>query len=176
MPRQTSYEFSRLVKVDEMEPGGEIQRTVEADAMERQALAERLEIVELKGLVAEVTLRRVAGGPLFSAAGRITADVVQSCVVTRVPVENHIDESIEEMFATEGHELPENFESDDLPEHFDGRDIDIGELAAQLLSLSLDPYPRAADAGTEWPASGEAAETEGRRPFEGLADMLKKQN
>jgi uncharacterized metal-binding protein YceD (DUF177 family) len=176
MPGQTGYEFSRPVRVDELESGGEIRRNIEADKMERRELAERLGLVDLKCLAAEIALRREAGGPLFSVGGRIMADVVQSCVVTRTPVENHIEEAVVEMFAPEGYEPPEGIESGDLPEYFDGHDIDIGELAAQLLSLSIDPYPRAAGAIPEWPTSGEPTETEVRRPFEGLADMLKKQN
>ena len=82
---------------------------------------------------------------LIGASGRLTADVVQSCVVTMAPVAGDIDEKIEEVFAPEGYEPGAQEEDDDQPESFDGQEIDVGELAAQLLSLSLDPYPRAPD-------------------------------
>jgi uncharacterized metal-binding protein YceD (DUF177 family) len=176
MSEQDNCEFSRPVKVDGMEPGGEIRRTIEADAAERKALARRLGIIDLDSLTAEIAVRRIAGGELFGVEGRIMADVVQSCVVTMAPVVGHVEESFAELLAPEGYEPPEDFDSDDLPEIFDGHEIDIGELAAQLLSLSLDPYPRHRDASPELPVGEEPDETERRRPFAGLADMLKKQN
>ena len=166
------HEFSRPTRVDELESGEEIRRNIEADNLERQAVAARLGIVELKSLMAEVVLRHVAGGQLISIEGRIVADVVQNCVVTRALVEIHLEESIEEMFAPEGYEPPD-YDNNELPEEFDGHNIDIGELAVQLLSLSLDPYPHVADTKPELLSSGEPTETERRRPFEGLADMLK---
>jgi hypothetical protein len=47
--------------------------------------------------------------------------------------------------------------------------IDIGELAVQYLSLSLDPYPRKPDAS--WPATG--AEAEPASPFAVLRGLKK---
>ena len=172
MSKQLGHEFSRLVMVDELEPGREISQTIEADDLERQAVAARLGIVELKGLMADVVLRQVAVGPLFMVKGRIVAEVVQNCIVTGALIENRIEENIDEKFAPEGYEPPD-IDNDDLPESFDGANIDIGEMAVQLLSLSLDPYPRAPETEPELFNSGELAETERRRPFEGLADMLK---
>ena len=172
MSKQLGHEFSRLVVVDELEPGREISQTIEAGDLERQAVAARLGIVELKGLIADVDLRQMAVGPLFLVKGRIVAEVVQNCVVTGALVENRIEENIDERFAPEGYEPPD-IDNDDLPESFDGANIDIGEMAVQLLSLSLDPYPRTADTKPELFTSGEPVETERRRPFEGLADMLK---
>lgn len=170
------YEFSRPVTVEDLEPGGEIRRVFEAGVVERQALIERLEIVDLKGLTADMVLRRLKGGQLVKVEGCITADVTQRCVVTGNPIENHVEENVDEIFAPEEYEPPEGIDRDELPEAFDGHDIDIGELATQILSLSLDPYPRVPGANPEWADSGEPTENERRRPFEGLADMLKKQN
>jgi uncharacterized metal-binding protein YceD (DUF177 family) len=161
--------------VDELEPGAEIRREIEADESERTALAARLGLVRLEGLSAEVTLtlRRAPGGVLIGASGRLTADVVQSCVVTMVPVSGHIDEKFEEIFAPEGYEAGEDEEGIDLSEYFDGQEIDIGEVVSQLLSLSLDPYSRAPDAALTPPVGDEPDVPERRRPFEGLAEMLK---
>jgi hypothetical protein len=172
MSKQLGHEFSRPVVVDELEPGREFCQIIEADDLERQAVAARLGIVELKGLMADVVLRQVAVGPLFMVKGRIVAEVVQNCIVTGALIENRIEENIDEKFAPDGYEPPD-IDNDDLPESFDGANIDIGEMAVQLLSLSLDPYPLAADTKPELFTSGEPAETERRRPFEGLADMLK---
>jgi len=173
MPQQPAPEFSRPVRVDGMEPGAEVRRKIEPNESERAALAARLGLVRLESLSAEVTLRRAPGGGLIGASGRLTADVVQSCVVTMVPVSGHIDEKFEEVFAPEGYEADEDAEGDGLPESFDGHEIDIGELTAQHLSLSLDPYPRAPDAAPTPPVGDEPDVPERRRPFEGLAEMLK---
>lgn len=174
MRAQTIPEFSRIVEVDKLERGEEISREIEAGEEERQALAARLDLMELGGLAANVTLRRVGGGEVVRATGRLAADVVQRCVVTLAPVPGHIEEEFDELFAPEGYRPAEHEEEDDLPEYFDGQQIDIGEMVAQLLSLALDPYPRAADAGAFAPDAGESGRTAVRRPFEGLAEMLKK--
>ncbi len=174
MIRQPMPEFSRPVSVEDLEPGAEIHRKIDADESERTALAGRLGLMQLDSLSAEVTLRRASGGVLIRASGRLTADAVQHCVVTMAPVSAHIDENFEEMFAPAGFEPGEDAEGEDLPEIFDDGEIDIGELAAQLLSLSLDPYPRAPDAVPELLRGNEADVPERRRPFEGLAEMLKK--
>lgn len=176
MPQQPAPEFSRLVSVEDLEPGGEISRKIEADEAERAALAKRMDLVRLDMLSADITLRRVSGKGLIRASGRLLADVVQNCVATMAPVPGHIEEDIDELFAPEGYEAPEEQDVDDLPESFDGREIDIGELAAQLMCLALDPYPRASEAAIEILVAGEPDDTERRRPFEGLAEMLKKRN
>jgi uncharacterized metal-binding protein YceD (DUF177 family) len=151
----------------------EIRRAIEADGPERDALAARMGLVAVESLTAEVTLRRLSGGPLFSLRGKIAADVIQSCVVTLEPVPGHVEEDFDELFAAEGYEPPEEDEEAEIPEFFTGSDIDIGELAAQILALSLNPYPRAPGAALEETTDGEENVSDRRRPFEGLAEMLK---
>ena len=83
--------------------------------------------------------------------GRAEADVVQSCVVTLEPVENALEFEIDATFVPEGSklsgvslsELVLDPDGDDPPEAFDGVSIDVGALASELFSLSLDAYPRA---------------------------------
>lgn len=172
MPKQPVTEFSRSVNVEELERGEEIRRQIDANAEEREALAGRLDLSALESLYAEVTLRRIAGGDLIRAAGRLEADVVQRCVVTLRPIRSHIDEQFEEIYAPEGY-IPAENEEEELSEYFDGRQIDVGEMVAQLLSLALDPYPRAPDAEPAILETGNGGPDEGRKPFEGLAEMLK---
>jgi uncharacterized metal-binding protein YceD (DUF177 family) len=176
MKEQPKPEFSRVVDVEELEPGEEIVRSIEPSEEERLALAKRLGLLGLEDFAADVTLRRMAGGALVRARGRLTAKVVQRCVVTLKAVENSIEEEFDELFAPEGYQPADEEEEEELPESFDGRKIDIGEMTAQLLSLALDPYPRAPGAESPAPASSAPEESGRRRPFEGLADMLKKRN
>ena len=167
-------EFSRPVAVDALAPGESIARRIEADAAERAALCERLDLISLDSLAADIELRRLGRGGLILAEGRIEADIVQRCVATLGPVPAHVGESFEERYAPEDYEPPEEQEDDDLPEPFDGHEIDIGELATQILSLAMNPWPRAPDAPPEPLLAGESGESGKRRPFEGLAEMLKK--
>ena len=160
--------------MEDLDSGSEIRHEIEADEYERAALAARLGLARLDSLSAEVALRRLPGGPLIGASGRLTADLVQNCVVTLAPLSGHVDEKFAETFAPEGYESGEDGDSDVPTEYFDGHEIDIGELAAQLLSLSLDPYPRAPDAAPAPPADGGVDRPGRRRPFGGLAGMFEK--
>lgn len=173
MTKETTTEFSRPVPVDEMEPGDEASRSIEADDAERIALARRMGLIALDSLSAVVTVRRLSGEQLYRVRGRISADVVQGCVLTLEPVPAHVEEDFDELYAAEGYEPPVDDEDAELPEIFDGDAIDLGELAAQMLLLSLDPYPRAAGAELALKRGSDDDVSDRRRPFEGLAEMLK---
>lgn len=173
-------EFPRPVDADAV-TSQEMVRTIEATPQERRALAERLELEALDNLVATVRLRRVRGGQMVSIRGTIVADVVQTCVVTLEPVSNHVEDTFEELFAPP-HLVPElgpdvEFDplDEDIPEPIENGRIDLGELTAQHLSLSLDPYPRVPGLEhvdtTEDEGEDETGEPEpGRRnPFAALA-------
>lgn len=166
-------EFSRFVALDELD-GGPLTRMIEATDAERAALRARFGLVSLTSLAAKVVLRRLPAGPLVRVEGRLEADVEQRCIVTLEPVPEHIEEAFSETYGPEDYRPPAELDDEDLPESFDDGGIDVGELVAQILSLSLDPYPRAA--GTTAAAkSGAASEAESRsQPFAGLDDMLKK--
>lgn len=146
-PAFAPAEFSRPMDASTVS-SRETVRTIEATPAERLALARRLELEALDSLAATLRLRRVRG-EMVRVSGTISADVVQCCVVTLDPVANHVEDSFEELFAPP-HLVPEmdevsimDFLSDEIPEPFENGRIDLGELVAQHLSLSLDPFPRA---------------------------------
>src|SRR6478672_2189556 len=78
------------IDVAEIGEGGVV-RNFAADAGERQALASALDLRDVRTLTAEVTLTQ-AGRSAVLAEGRFHADIVQTCVVSLVPVEQSIDE------------------------------------------------------------------------------------
>lgn len=91
-------------------------------------------------------------GERVQVTGRVTARVVQTCVVTLEPVENDIDEHIDITFAPPS-QIPakakvvtkdegEDAEIPDPPEPILNGTIDLGQLAAEFLLLGIDPYPR----------------------------------
>lgn len=176
-------EFSRPVDVATIAPDGLV-RTIEAKPDELRNLARRLELLAIDRLSATLRLRRVRGGEMVEVSGEIDADVVQACVVTLEPVRSRVQDSFEELFAPP-HLVPE-FDPDEevdlavlegMPEPIENGRIDLGEVVAQNLSLSLDPYPRAPGVpfvGDEEEAPEAKTQEEGeerRNPFAALAKL-----
>lgn len=173
MKAEAVSEFRRLIGVDELEDG-EVRRTIEAGEEEREALARRFDLVAIDALSACVRVRRMPGGLLVRVEGRLVADAVQRCVVTLAPLPVHIEEDFAETFGPDGYQASDGGADADMPEVLDDSGIDLGELAAQLLSLSLDPYPRTPDANVlQGPREDEDA-GDRRRPFAALGEMVQK--
>jgi uncharacterized metal-binding protein YceD (DUF177 family) len=171
-------EFSRTVRIDTLGEGG---RTIgiEADTGERAALAKRFGLLALDRLTAEAELRRE--GDIVFAEGRISAAVVQACVASAEPVPAEIDEPFGLRFVPEAEAAGEEIELD--ANDFDtidyaGNAVDLGEAVAETLLLSLDPFPRAANADAVLKAAGVLSEDEVvTGPFaalKGLKDKLSK--
>jgi len=123
-----------------------------ADSAAREALARRFDLLALDSLVGEVTVTRAPDGPTVHVQGRMSADVVQACVVTLEPVAAHIEAPVDARFApaevlsaagNAACEVAFSIEDEDPPEPFVDDSIELGELLAQLLGMALDPYPRA---------------------------------
>lgn len=143
-------ELSRRVAVDRLPASV----TVEAAPAELAAVAARLRIPEVRTLRCRFDLRR--HGAVVEADGALDADVVQTCVVSLEPVEQHVTEQFTLRFVPDGAEgADDDPESpDEIP--YEGSNIDLGEAAAEQLGLALDPYPRHPEAALE--AGVEAAD------------------
>ena len=150
-------ELSRPCAVDRL-PAGGLAFAVEATAAERQALARRFDLASLDRLEAEGRVE-VADGGLVEVAGRLRAALSQRCVVTFEPVPAQVDAEFRRLFAREDdgeHDGPSpargprEVEIDpeaEEPEPLAGDVLDLGELVAEELAVSLDPYPRSPEAG-----------------------------
>jgi uncharacterized metal-binding protein YceD (DUF177 family) len=166
-PAET-VEFSRPLALDRVSTTLH-REDITATDKERAALAERFGLVSLDSLAASFTLKR-ARRDLVRVKGRVTAELVQACVVTLDPVPARIDERFEVDFLEGAQPAVADLELDvegaEAPEPApDGR-IDLGELAAEQLGLAIDPYPRKADAAvpTEWVAEAAAEPAPVARP------------
>ena len=167
-------EFSRIVGLDRISESG-IVREIAADEVERGALARRFGIVAIESLTADIALRRTREGDIGLAA-RISARVVQECVVTLEPVESEIDEEVtlrlrpvdEDTLAQKTVVIP----SDEDFEPFAGETLDIGEAVAVELALSLDPFPRSPDADSALQSGGNGDVSPGasESPFRALVE------
>jgi uncharacterized metal-binding protein YceD (DUF177 family) len=169
-------EFSRPVAVEGIIPDKPRREKIEASAEECAALAQRFELQALSNLRADLTILRVSDGNIVRVSGTIEADVVQTCVVSLQGVPARIRAQIDTYFTEDG---KEGFEDEDaadvdIEEEFPDMvmtngQLDLGELAAQNLSLELDPYPRApgVSLAAQMRQTGDDAKS---RPF----DILKK--
>lgn len=173
-------EFSRPIRADKIgrEPK---HRHIEANPAECAALARRLGVVELRRLVADVTLRRGVGGRI-ELGGEFQAELVQLCVVSLEPVPARIAEAFSiELIEPPPDGTPEAVEAlialdaADPPEPIRDGVIDLGEAVVQQLAVAIDPYPRAPGAAADWPGKeSEAPDADrGRRPFAGLDSARK---
>jgi uncharacterized metal-binding protein YceD (DUF177 family) len=120
----------------------------------------------------DVTRRGRSG---LHVVGRVSATVIQTCVVTLEPLENEVDEDIDIAFSPaaassfDEHVGEVEVPLEDAPEPLIGGAIDLGAIATEFLVLGLDPYPRKPDAVLELPPSGE----EVAHPFAALAELKK---
>lgn len=184
MVNEIAAEFARSVKLSEI-GAKTLARTLRAAAPERAALARRFGLVGLGRLEANVELRRLAAGGGIEVRGRLGADVVQTCVATLEAVPSTVSGEFALRFVRRprdagseaGSEAANGREIDITPEvadteYVDGDTIDIGEIVAQQMALSLPPYPRRE--AVEFGAGGAAvvAPSAASGPFAVLAGLL----
>lgn len=113
----------------------------EADAIARFLGLEALHGLRFRGDLAPT------GAENWRIEGQLTAEVVQSCVVTLDPVAQRVEETVARDYVPEedyrpATEIDLDPDAEDDPDPF-GTVIDPGLLAIESLALVLDPYPRA---------------------------------
>jgi uncharacterized metal-binding protein YceD (DUF177 family) len=171
--------YRRPMAVDTLGPTARTVR-LDADEAERAAIAERLDLVAVRSLEAELAIGRK--GRTVSVAGTVRAAVTQSCVASGEPVEA----MVEEAFRVELRPRLQDGGTDDEIElgegeldvdFYDGASVDLAEVVAQSLALALDPYPRSAWAEEALRQAGVKGEGEAAvesSPFAGLAALKDK--
>lgn len=177
----STIEFSRPFAVDALPAGGR-SFAIEATARECAAVARRLGLVALHRLRAEGTVSPT-GGDGVRMAGRLTAEVEQTCVVTleafaaeiQAPFETIFSRSVREDDAPsrDAHAIDADrgdFGAASCAEEFyeplEGDGIDLGEAVTQQLAIELELYPRKPGAALPHPDGGEADDTaDGASPF-----------
>jgi uncharacterized metal-binding protein YceD (DUF177 family) len=134
--------LTRLVDVTNIPPQG-TRIDVEATAEECAALARDFKLPAIHALAGEYRLTSSAKG--IHVAGRVTARIVQTCVVTLDPFESEIDEEVDVDFAEPSGmpaEPPTEMHEYEPPDEIVNGQVDLGALTAEFLVLGLDPYPR----------------------------------
>ncbi len=182
-------EWSHNIDVTTLPEGG-MRKTISASTQECRDLARRIGVKAIEDLNAEFAIGLAPGGHTVTVSGTVRARVIQPCVVTSSSTEQLIDEPFEGWFTdrdaaislirarhdrlsrhADG-EVPMLEESDD-PEPIVNGQIDVGELAAQYLSLAVNPYPHAP--GVTFEVTDEMLEKKGvsqhsRNPFAALKE------
>ena len=159
-------EFSFLVELAAIPASGRSYR-IAASLEERARVAERLGLRSVEALGGSFELQPGPAGSV-RVTGQVEANVVQTCVVTLVPLPVALTEPVDLRFVAEedpkakarhassGEEEVVVIGSDDPPEIAEGGRIDLGELAVAQLAMALDPYPRASGAAFDPAALGAA--------------------
>ena len=142
-----------------------------------EVLAELMHVTSVERLQATLGAVPFRGG--IRVQGRLTAAIVQPCVVSFAPVRQEIDEPVDRIFLT-GHEHPRpaasnveifvDLEDEDLPDHIEGPEVDLSALITETLALAIDPYPRAEGASIE--ALGIKQDDEDVSPFASLKSLV----
>lgn len=148
-----------------------------ASEAERSEIARALKLISLDKLVAAYRITSIAGGG-WRLAGKITADPVQSCIVSLEPVPAHLEETFDVEFL---HEAPASESGGDLSvlqgpdiEPLEGNVIAAGRVVFETLAAGLDPYPRKGGASFEW--QDKAASGDNKiSPFAVLAKLKDKE-
>ena len=145
-------EFSRLVPVDRIGPGGLVQ-TVAATEAECAALARRFGVPAVLALWATFRLTRGEAGRIAASAA-LAARLVRECVLSLEEFEADFAEDFAVAFVPEERlEAAIDLEGEDeIP--YAGGAIDLGEAAAEQVALTLDPYPHKPGAVLDAAAEG----------------------
>lgn len=179
--RDSAPEFSRLVHLADI-GRKDLQLTLTATSLEREALARRFEITEISALDSKLKIYRLLDG-VFEVDGSVEAEIIFISEHAEDAMDFTVNEHIQELFATEiGWDslLEAAIDGEVDAELVNGDSIDLGEVVAQNLSLALDPMllelgSLEADAVT-YSAGGRGGEEAPDHPFAGLADLRRSEN
>lgn len=137
---------------DRASPRSGLQQTCTATADERRAVAEALDLTRCDRLRATLTVRARSAGR-YSVAGRVEADIEQTCVVTLDPIRTRIAEDFAGEFcpaadlaAVTSADVHFDPDSEDEPTAIVDGQLAVGQLIYEHLALAIDPYPRVRDA------------------------------
>ena len=158
--------LSTVIDVDSLPFSGPQICKIDCDDSECAALAARFGFAAVARLSARLKVKR-AGPGHWNVTGKLQAEVTQLCGVTGEPVPESVDFTIEERYCRASEEGTDiDVSLDGFEPLVDGA-IDLGEVVAQTLAISVNPWPRSVDA----PHSFAVGESEKEHPFAGLAAL-----
>ena len=155
MKKHVSPDLVRLVETAALSPSGE-QVELSTNVEQRAALAKALGILEVTSFKSDLRIAQWKKvGVQFS--GRISIEVVHSCVVSLEPVPRKMELEILRQFLPpgktarknerfDGEELIIDPHSEDEPDELEGNQLDLWEVIVEEIFLNLDEFPRSESA------------------------------
>jgi uncharacterized metal-binding protein YceD (DUF177 family) len=138
----TKQSWQIRVRLDDV-PATGMHLDLVADERERAAVRELAEVRDLPRLEAAIDVVRHRNG--LRATGRISATVVQTCIITVEPLESTVEEAFDVIFAPAAAPAPATGPADEVdepPEALVDGMADLGAVATEFLLLGIEPYPR----------------------------------
>lgn len=176
---QSDREWHEIVKAADVPEAG-LEFSLEADAAECSAAADRLGVLEIAGLSLNASVKPWRKGGL-RVDGQVRARVTQACVITLDPVEELVEESYRTLFSAESDNVRVNAEAeividalddDDPPEILQQGEVDLCQIAIEHLALGIDPYPRKDGVSLEDQLPPDHDGTDGSKKKPGAFDAL----
>ncbi len=133
-------EFSRPLDITRVPPQGSTEK-ISAEPKECADLARRFGLPALHSLEAELKVSRWRGEGL-KIQGRFTADLDQTCVVSLDIFRSLLRDDFGGYFLPAGSAAGAVLIEEGDAEPFENGIIDMGEVVAEAVALTLDPYPR----------------------------------
>jgi uncharacterized metal-binding protein YceD (DUF177 family) len=149
-----------------------------ATEAERASLAEALEVTGCEEARAEYSIKALGGGR-YRMAGKVSARLLQACVVSLEPIETRLSETFDVQFAPpERVSRAGQVEEEEvlgLPEiePIEHGKIDAGRVVFETLAAAVDPYPRKEGASLDWQDAGDS-QAGAPSPFAKLKALKKK--
>lgn len=147
--------------------------TIKASVEECKNLAHRFELLSIDNLEAHLQIEKGTEAGSFHVKGQLEADIVQACILSLRDVKNHISIHIDLLLLPHSHKIFQDQQDMDYTQDYEplmGEQVDLGEIVAQYLSLSLNPYPKHPDTPDEH-IDSEPYLTSSHRPFGDLARL-----
>ena len=178
-----THTLSLTLKASELEQDP-LAFTIKALDSEREELVERFGLVSLDSLEAEGSVRNKGLGEGVLVKGHLKAKLAQHCIVSLGEVVEELDTSFELLLVdpemADRMDEDESYLDPDAPEYdaLEGDDIAVGEIVAQTLSISMNPYPKISGADVNMPQNANISmnepELEKPNPFAALSKLKDK--
>jgi uncharacterized metal-binding protein YceD (DUF177 family) len=165
----SDFPITQLYELGRLNLSGD-QIVIAPDAETRVRIAQWAGIDALDSFQAKIDLRKLTP-TRYSLDAKLTADIVQSCVITLEPVKSHVESTFKrDLLLTQ----TKSFDVDVAPVDDDGREeidslrYDLAIPVLEELALLIDPYPRCPGVEFEPPGDGDDEE---EHPFAALKKL-----
>ncbi|MCK5575557.1 MAG: DUF177 domain-containing protein [Sphingomonadales bacterium] len=140
------HEFTRWVDPEELARSNN-DFAFEATSDEMKAISVRLGLLSMERFQVSIKIAHGLENGTYTLTGSLEAKLAQPCVVSLKSVPDHVTDKFEVILAGEGYDIPDDEDEDwdDDIEIITPKGVDVGEIATQYLSMSLNKFPRSED-------------------------------